>query len=163
MGQAITLGLSAFAQPLDGFLMGGGIDIVLFRQTPDLGLPLLHRELGTETCHGGQEGGAGKDRVATSRGLITLLLQLYLTLLIGFERSERPQGPIAQGLDRKVMLASDIRQGLFRIFAGRQGFGKLFECGYKRIHGGPLQMVYRQRMVIRSVLLKVLPMARADQ
>jgi hypothetical protein len=24
-------------------------------------------------------------------------------------------------------------------------------------------MVYRQRMVIRSVLLKVLPMARADQ
>jgi hypothetical protein len=139
MGQAITLGLSAFAQPLDGFLMRGGIDIVLFRQTPDLCLPLFGGELVAEACNGGQEGGAGKDRVATSRGLITLLLQLYLTLLIGFERSERPKGPIAQRLDRKVMLASNIRQGLFRVFAGRQGFGKFFECGYKRIHGGPFK------------------------
>src|SRR4051794_29279487 len=95
--------LVAPAHATDRAPMSRGINAKRGPQPLNLRLPLRLRQLGAEVGHLGQEGCSGQGWIGAHGAALALLLQGGLALPVSLQRTEGPNGTIAQGMSREAV------------------------------------------------------------
>ena len=92
------------------------------------------RQLGAEVRNLGQEGCCSQGRIRADCAALTLLPQSCLALLIGLQRTEGPNGAIAQSVRCEAVFLGDLRKGQIGILAGRESLRQLLKGWNKWVH-----------------------------